>query len=98
MVEADDGLVVFDPGLPIVARQALTLIERGLGRPAGDVHAVMCTHAHPDHIAGVSSLEAATGCGAHLPKRCADYLDGEQPRVFPLMESSVRFAPVWGGW
>ncbi len=96
VVHTGPELAVIDPGLPLVARQTLEMIERELGRSAGDVAAINCTHAHPDHVAGVTTITAqSTSCGVHLPQRCEDYLAGERPRNFPLVESSVRFLPVW---
>ena len=96
IIESDTGLVVIDPGLPVVAKRALELIERDLGRASGDVVSVCCTHAHPDHVAGVSEMINSASCDVHLPTRCQSYLEGERPRTFPLVESSVRFMPVWG--
>lgn len=96
VIETDGGLVMIDPGLPVVAREALNRIERVLERPAGDVSAIACTHAHPDHVAGVSTVCARSGCDVHLPHRCEAYLAGERPRTFPLVESTMRFLPVWG--
>ena len=97
VVEADAGLAVIDPGLPLVARKALEMIERDLGRTAGDIVSVNCTHGRPDHVAGVSTLTGQSSCDVHLPERCRDYLAGQRPRVFPGVESTLRFVPVWGG-
>ncbi len=96
VIEGDTSLIVVDPGLPVVADRLLEMVGRDLGRQPDDISGVVCTHAHPDHVAGVSTLTHATPCAVHLPQRCADYLAGEQPRVFPLVESTMRFLPVWG--
>ncbi len=93
--DPDDRLVVVDPGLPLVARQALDLIEGEMGRETRDVTAVMCTHGHPDHVGGVSTLTGPTAAEVHLPARCRDYLAGEQPRTFGLLDASLRFMPVY---
>ena len=97
VVDLGETLAVADPGLPVVARHVLDLVERELGRSAMDIASVLCTHAHPDHVAGVSTITARSSCTTHLPARCEQYLAGEKPRTFPLVESSLRFLPVWGG-
>ncbi|MEM9132178.1 MAG: MBL fold metallo-hydrolase [Actinomycetota bacterium] len=96
VIDGGDSLAVIDPGLPLVARRAMELIERRLERPVGDVATIACTHAHPDHVAGVSTVVERVGCDVHLPHRCASYLAGERPRTFPLLEATMRFLPVWG--
>ncbi|MEM7095120.1 MAG: MBL fold metallo-hydrolase [Actinomycetota bacterium] len=95
LIHDDEGVVVFDPGLPVVAGQALQVV-RDLGRTADDITDVVCSHGHPDHVGGVSTITNASSADVQLPHRCADYLAGETPRVFPLVESSLRFMPVWG--
>jgi glyoxylase-like metal-dependent hydrolase (beta-lactamase superfamily II) len=97
VIDTGDGLVVVDPGLPVVAKQAIAMIERDLDRSADDIDAVLCTHGHPDHVAGVSVLQGSAECQVMLPQRCESYLDGEQPRTFPLVESSMRFMSVYAG-
>ncbi len=96
VIDTDDGLVVVDPGLPMVTRRALELIERQLDRTTSDIATIQCTHAHPDHVGGVSGLTERTDADVYLPRRCEAYLAGERPETFPLIESSVRFLPVWG--
>lgn len=97
VVDTGSTLVVVDPGLPVVAKRALDMIEQQLGRSVDDIAAVNCTHAHPDHVAGVTTITALSACGVHLPQRCQSYLDGERPRTFPLVESTLRFLPIWSG-
>lgn len=96
IVDGGSQLAVVDPGLPIVARRALDLIEQTGEHCVDDIASVACTHAHPDHVAGVSTFTDRASCDVHLPLRCKSYLDGERPRTFPLVESTVRFLPMWG--
>ena len=91
VIHDDDGIVLFDPGLPVVARTALDLITTQLDRSVADVRGVVCSHAHPDHVGGVSTITAETDAEVQLPDRCRAYLDGETPRVFPTVESLLRF-------
>lgn len=97
VVDAGSALVVIDPGLPLVARRTIDMIEQHLDRTLDDVAAINCTHAHPDHVAGVTTITGRAVCDVHLPQRCKSYLEGERPRTFPVLESTVRFLPVWGG-
>lgn len=94
VIHGTDGVVVVDPGLPVVAKRTLDHLEQDLGRTPDDIRSVNCTHGHPDHVGGVSTL-AATNPALCLPRRCEAYLGGERPRTFPLVESTVRFLPVW---
>lgn len=91
-----DVVVAVDAGLPVVTKRALEVVRHELGRAPSDVAAVLGTHGHPDHVGGIADLQAASDAQALLPERCGDYLAGEEPRKFPMMESSVRFLAVWG--
>ncbi|MEM9204154.1 MAG: MBL fold metallo-hydrolase [Actinomycetota bacterium] len=94
VIHGDDGVAIVDPGLPLVAKRTLDHLARDLGRSPHDIRSVNCTHGHPDHVGGVSAL-AGGDAELCLPRRCEAYLAGERPRVFPLIESTVRFLPVW---
>lgn len=95
-VTAPDGtLAVVDPGLPTVADAILDAIPGQLGKDPRDVRTVLCTHGHSDHVGGVSTLLTSCDAEVHLPQRCEAYLAGETPRLFPLLESSLRFMPVY---
>lgn len=94
-LEVDDGAaVLIDPGLPSTATAALDGLASD-GRDHGAVTALIVTHGHSDHLAGVPAAQARTPAGAHLPERCRDYLGGERPRVFGR-DATVRFLPMWG--
>jgi glyoxylase-like metal-dependent hydrolase (beta-lactamase superfamily II) len=86
--------VVIDPGLPAVAGDVLNGL-RGMGHEAADLEALVCTHAHPDHLGGMPRILAAAAVETHLPGRCESYLAGEQPRAFGFGDA-VRFLPVLG--
>lgn len=49
LIEDDSGITVIDTGLPATFRHLETALE-SLGRTAGDVRAVVLTHAHFDHV------------------------------------------------
>lgn len=92
---APEQLVVIDPGLPTVAQKMLRLIRDDLHLPPTAVAEVLCTHGHSDHVGGVATMLDHCGADVHLPVRCQAYLQGETPRTFPLLESSLRFMSVY---
>ena len=60
LLEAPDGLVLVDGGLPGHLPQLQSHLE-GAGRSLGDVRAVLLTHAHPDHTGVVAAARQARG-------------------------------------
>lgn len=60
LIETDDGLILIDGGLP----QSAALIDaniRNLGFDTSDVKAILVSHAHYDHVGGVSALQRLSG-------------------------------------
>lgn len=91
----DDGrAVLVDPGLSSTTAGALDEVTRS-GRHPSDVVALIATHGHADHVGGMPEARSRTDAEVHLPRRCADYLDGEHPRSFGR-DANVRFLPMLG--
>src|SRR5207245_11061144 len=59
LVEADNGLVLVDTGLPGSEKRILKAIE-GLGRKPADVKLILLTHRHLDHIGSAAALKKET--------------------------------------
>lgn len=62
----DEGVTVIDPGWTAGGRERdylrdLDVFLRERGRELGQIHQVIVTHAHPDHVAAASCLLEATG-------------------------------------
>ena len=59
LVEADNGLVLVDTGLPGSERRILSAIGQ-LGRKPSDVKLVLLTHRHLDHIGSSAAMKRET--------------------------------------
>ncbi|MCK9356057.1 MAG: hydroxyacylglutathione hydrolase [Dehalococcoidia bacterium] len=60
VLERDGGAVVIDPG-------EASPVLRHLGTTGSKLLAVLCTHGHFDHIAGIGELVAGTSCDVVQP-------------------------------
>jgi glyoxylase-like metal-dependent hydrolase (beta-lactamase superfamily II) len=54
-VVVDDGVVLVDTGIPGRADKITSVIEEAQRR-IGEVHTILLTHWHPDHVGGVAEL------------------------------------------
>jgi glyoxylase-like metal-dependent hydrolase (beta-lactamase superfamily II) len=73
LVADGDEVTLVDAGEPRDLPRVLSSLER-VGRPGGDVSAVVITHAHPDHIGAAERLRADRGIPVWL-------LDSEAPHA-----------------
>ncbi|KLO45140.1 metallo-beta-lactamase [Mycobacterium nebraskense] len=87
VLQGRDGVVVIDAGLPKVA----TDLETILNRVGGTVHAVVATHGHSDHVAGAAELTARYPAPIWLPALTLTYFDGAKPRT----PTPARAARIW---
>ncbi|MGV0110050.1 MBL fold metallo-hydrolase [Arthrobacter sp. CP30] len=60
LVEDDDGVLLVDTGLPRSKGLLLEAMER-IGRPVGDLRAIVLTHGHFDHVGTAEHLRSRYG-------------------------------------
>jgi glyoxylase-like metal-dependent hydrolase (beta-lactamase superfamily II) len=74
VIEAEDGLVVVDAGLPGGAEDIRSAVEDA-GRRAEDVTDILVTHYHYDHVGGLRSLADSTGARVWAHASDADVIE-----------------------
>ncbi len=89
VLRSGDGVVVVDAGLPRVASDLAAVLDR----VGGNLHAVVATHGHSDHVAGAAALASRHGALIWLPENTLAYLDGVKPRT-PTPAKAARIWPT----
>ncbi|MBI5670457.1 MAG: MBL fold metallo-hydrolase [Chloroflexi bacterium] len=84
LLEAQDGLVLIDTGSPGNADEILLAVNE-LGKQPGDIHHILLTHWHPDHMGGMAALKRATGAQTYA-----------HPIDAPIIREGGVFDPVSG--
>jgi glyoxylase-like metal-dependent hydrolase (beta-lactamase superfamily II) len=80
VIEGRDGLALVDTSLPGAEKQiAADLATRGMR--LADVHHILITHAHPDHVGSLRALQEATGARVYM-----------HPRDIPLARKEASFS------
>jgi glyoxylase-like metal-dependent hydrolase (beta-lactamase superfamily II) len=87
VLQGRDGVVVVDAGLPRVAGDLAPVLDL-LG---GNLHVVVATHGHSDHVAGAAELATRYRAPIWLPAKTLTYLDGPKPRT----PTPARAARIW---
>jgi glyoxylase-like metal-dependent hydrolase (beta-lactamase superfamily II) len=77
LVLVEDGLLVVDSGMPGNAKRILAFVER-LGRQRREVHTIVLTHWHPDHMGSAAELSRLTGARIAIHELDAPVLSGTQ--------------------
>lgn len=82
LLDDDQGLTLIDAGFPGKEGVILDAI-RLMGRQPEDVHRILVTHAHPDHIGSLAALRQATGATVWV-----------HPMDRAIVESGTGFRPL----
>lgn len=88
IIYRDDACVVVDAGLPCTGGDVAT----ALSATGAAVTAVLATHGHSDHVAGVPQLLADHAATLHLPEVTIGYLDGS---IRPRTPSISKIVKIW---
>lgn len=59
-IVVDDGVVLVDTGLPGRVEKVATAVQQ-MRRKIGEVHTILLTHWHPDHVGNVAELRRRSG-------------------------------------
>ncbi len=79
MLEEEDGLTLIDAGLRGNERRLWKAIAR-IERKPPDVHHVLVTHHHADHVGSLAAVKKASGAEAYVHPLDAPIVAGEKPR------------------
>jgi glyoxylase-like metal-dependent hydrolase (beta-lactamase superfamily II) len=78
-VVVDDGVVLIDTGLPGRADKVARAVVAARRR-IGDVHTILLTHWHPDHVGGVADLRRRSRARIVAHGIDAPVISGEENR------------------
>ena len=90
LIEGTDGVTLIDAGLSLATPKILKQLAAH-GRQATDVKRILITHAHPDHIGGLPTLQQATGAEVIASAEEKPIIEGRESRINPL-GSATTFA------
>lgn len=77
LIVVDDGVVLVDTGLPGRApRIGHALFQ--LRRKVGEVHTILLTHHHPDHVGGLAELRRRSGAQVVAHRLDTPVIDGSE--------------------
>ena len=89
----DGRPMVVDLGLPSQLPVVRTVL-RDLGRDPDDLGAVVATHGHVDHVAGLTALRPTPGTDVLLPRTVEELLDGSRALRSPGPVAMSWILPV----
>jgi glyoxylase-like metal-dependent hydrolase (beta-lactamase superfamily II) len=78
VIVVDDGVVLVDTGLPGRAAKVEQALHEAR-REVGQVHTILLTHLHPDHIGGVAELRRHSGARVVAHVADAPVITGAKP-------------------
>jgi glyoxylase-like metal-dependent hydrolase (beta-lactamase superfamily II) len=78
LIVVDDGVVLVDTGLPGRAAKVEAALH-GARKQVGEVHTILLTHRHPDHIGGLAELRRRSGARVVAHRADAPTITGERP-------------------
>ena len=97
LIFESDGVTMIDTGLP-GKDKAITAYLRKMGRSVRDLHRIVLTHQHVDHIGNVAELSAGSGAEIFAHPLDAMAIEGKEPRELPnapLASFLMRAMYIW---
>jgi glyoxylase-like metal-dependent hydrolase (beta-lactamase superfamily II) len=88
-----ERLTLIDTGMPRSAGKVLRYIE-GMGRKPSDVHRILLTHHHIDHVGGAEELRGRTGGEVAIHKDDAGFVEGIKTPSEPRGATGLIFRAV----
>ena len=82
LVAADDGLTLIDSGTPKREQKFLRLVGDLKMQPS-DVHSIVLTHHHADHMGSLAALKGATKAAIYAHAEDVPYIRGERLQPGP---------------
>ena len=80
LVEDKDGLILIDTHYRGKETELLAAVAE-LGKKPGDIHNILLTHCHPDHVGGLAALKPLTSAQAWMHKADAEVVRGRATNV-----------------
>lgn len=78
LISEGDGLTLIDASIASSGKAILSQLERA-GYALNAVKRILITHAHPDHVGAVTTLQKATGAQLIVPDGERAVIEGETP-------------------
>jgi glyoxylase-like metal-dependent hydrolase (beta-lactamase superfamily II) len=95
-VVVDDGVVLVDTGIPGRTDKLARAIEAAR-RPIGEVHTILLTHWHPDHVGSVAELRGRSGARVVAHAIDAQLIEGgtkaQPPKGFMRVVAAIMPPP-----
>jgi glyoxylase-like metal-dependent hydrolase (beta-lactamase superfamily II) len=82
LLKSPNGWALIDTGFPNSAEQILTAFQQ-MGYHPTDIHHIIVTHAHPDHIGSLAALKRATNATTYI-----------HPLDAPIARTGAGFRPL----
>lgn len=93
LIVEPSGLTLVDTGMPGSASKILAYL-RALGHVPSQLHTILLTHQHVDHVGGAAELAALSGAEVIAHPLDAPAIEGTEPRDLPSGPLALVFRTV----
>ena len=85
-------IIIFDPEFPSSAIKVLRFIENNLKRNLKEVKLICATHAHVDHIGGLSKITSLLQVDVALPIKSKNIIEGKEKYKLSILDIFCDFS------